>query len=434
MLYFSYLSTTGEKMKKPSLLILTLSLLTLGFFLTPVSSAAQTPDTAPKIVMVVSLQQDSLLLGDQAAGVVEISNQSDVGADNALFDAALPDFLVLHAGSCDSAAQTSAIDLGSLPAHSVKTQAFCLNLNPSLARAGSFNLLFKITYTWGQKTDLATAEKTVTVDLIGSQTILGLPLAFAGFILPGLMFLLALRWFKWAWVLSLSGEDKLVYSVLLSLLLLGPFSWLGNLISLPGLAQLLNFSQQVTIERLVAYLVIGYGFGLLVGWGNLRLRSNQENKIKVQDLSITDDPKTIIQKALLMNPDYMGGHITFRNKQNGIEYWGAHYVIRDTRLYIFSEFRLNGSKLDARTQARVNKLIGTAKFGTDARQILGVLSLISHLDKDLIQVSNPVFTIGTDGVTSFFDPGMAFVQLIAADYNLPTLVKDDTTVLLDIQI
>ena len=421
-------------MKKNWLRIVGLLIVTFGLCSAPAVAAAQSADAAPKIAMVISLQQDTLRIDDQAQGVLEIANQSDVAADDARFEAALPDFLVLHAGTCAGQPLAAALDLGPLPAHAVKTQPFCINLNPNTARAGSFNLLFKITYTWNQKTDLTAVEKTVQVDLIGNQTILGLPLAFAGFILPGLMFLIAVRWFKVPWAVGLSGEDKLVYSVLLSLLLVGPFAWLGSRPGAPALVQLLSFSQQVTIERLAAYLVIGFVFGLITGWAFEKYRSDQERKIKALELSIHDDPRTIIQKALLLNPDYHGGQVSFSHKQKGSLIQGAHYVEAGSKLYIFSEFRLNGSQLDGHTQGQVKKLIGSAaNFGTDGKLILSVLSLIPHPSKDLIQVSNPVLEIGADNVAKPGDPDLAFVELDRADYSAPTIKRTDDTVLLDVQ-
>jgi hypothetical protein len=259
-------------MKKNGLRILSLLIVFAGLCILPASAAAQAADTAPKIAVVVSLQQATLRISDQAMGVLEVSNQSDVPADDARLAAGLPDFLVLHDDSCTAQPVVGAIDLGLLPAHSVKSQAFCITLNPVTAQAGSFNVLFTITYTWGPKTDLTTAEKSLSVDLIGSQTILGLPLAFAGFILPGLMCLLVLRWFKAPWAVGLSGEDKLVFAVLLSIVMLVLLDLLGSLAGFLGWVQFLNFSQEVTIGRLIAYVVIGTIFGLVIGRSYRRSR------------------------------------------------------------------------------------------------------------------------------------------------------------------
>ena len=232
--------------------------------------------------MLISLQQDSLRIGDQVAGVLEISNQSDVGADAARFMPALPASLALHCRFVRPLLRLGALDLGPLPPHSVKSQPFCLTLDFNTAHAGSFNLLFEVTYTWAQKTDLVTAEKTIQVDLIGNQTILGLPLAFAGFILPGLMFLITLRWFKAPWAVGLSGEDKLIYGVLLSLVLLGPFALLGSLPDAPGWVQFLNFSQDVTIPRLAVYVLIGLAFGGIAGVIYQKVKADQARRLAAQ--------------------------------------------------------------------------------------------------------------------------------------------------------
>ncbi len=426
-------------MKKNWLCLLCLVLVTMGLCLTQVAAAAQNSTPAapadPKIVIVISLQQSTLRITEQVHGVLEISNQADTAADDSSFRAILPDFLVMHVGSCNSPAQdiVGALILGNLPAHSVKTQPFCITLDNSKARSGSFNVLFEVTYSWGTKTDMVTAEKALGVDLIGSQTILGLPLAFAGFILPGLMLLIALRWFKAPWAVGLSGEDRLIYSVLLSLLLLGPFAWLGSQAGAPGWAQFLNFSQEVTIERLGAYVLIGLVFGAVIGAVYQRIKQEQARQLAALKPTINDDNKTLIQKALLLNRDYHGGIVSFRNKQKGSEYIGAHFAEMDGKLYIFSEFRLNADQLDTGINAKLRNIIGTATdFGKNRSLILRVLDAIQKPAESLIQVSNPVMEYGADKIAMPVNPDLAFVELDRADYSAPMLERNDENVLLDI--
>lgn len=388
--------------------------------------SAQEGEKRPKITLQVFLQQASLRVNDQAQVTVHLSNPTAYAVDSARLEIFAPAFVRLHRGDCSAPLQTGPLDLGTVPANSVKTEVFCLDLDTRSARSGSFNLLFSLVYSWGEKTDLAAVEKEVAVDLIGSETILGIPLAFAGFILPGLMLLIVLRWFKLPWAAGLSSEDRLIYSVLISVIPLGMVSWLSGRVRLPGLVQFFNFGQQVTIAHLVGYVLLGAAVGLLIG---LVYRLSRFLRKRTLDALVSAPPSIpqAIHTALRLNGNYKGGPVLFSNKKTAAQVKGAHCVETDERYYVFSQFRLNYDNLSADDKKFIDSLPGVRNdFGMKKGLIRKVVERVNNPAPNVYEVLEAVNCADAPG-------NDRVVRLDKEDYEYFSWEKDSSTVLLDLQ-
>jgi hypothetical protein len=69
---------------------------------------------------------------------------------------------------------------------------------------GDFNFLFTFEYEWPQQNSLqqsfVVVEKTLKVSLLGSDSVAGIPVGLAGFIVPGLIFWWIVARFNVPWL------------------------------------------------------------------------------------------------------------------------------------------------------------------------------------------------------------------------------------------
>jgi len=413
-------------MRRISSLICIFVFLILGLFPATVARA-QVENPKPQLALVVSFQQGSVKSNAPVVVTIWISNQSDVPITHARLVVTKPEFLLLHVSSCDSPTQITQVELGEIPPRSTVPQpvSICFTLNRKAAIAGNYNILMSVVYRWKDGIDLVSVEKALWVDLIGVDAILGVPLAFAGFILPGLMMLVALRWFKVPVAKNLEPVDRLIYAILLSLVLLGPFSWLATRPSAPSWATWLDFQQQVSIERLVVYTLVGLLIGLIIGlayWAVERRKARAaEFKASLQ-LKTGDQPPQLLKKALLLNPKYDGKRIFLQTKDSQHIIYGYHYAEYDKSLYVFAHFQLIISLLPQELQTKVHRMIDSAgSSGLDRKHLLAILDMLADDTANAFIIADPVVKLATDGKPAPPAPDLAYM-IVDKDLYLPPQV------------
>lgn len=358
---------------------------------------------APKLALTVSIQNSELRFNHPVIVNILVANESGVPVSEAELFISTPGFVTVHPGRCDSEAAKSAIDLGSLPAYSTIAQpmAICLKLVTDSGDSGAFNLLIGVHYRWEGGEGVVSTEKPVEVDLIGTNAILGVPIAFAGFVLPGLMFLITLRWFGLPWAKNLGAEDKLIYSVFISLLVLGPITLAAERIQIPSWLQLLNLQQAVSIERLVLYVGIGLAFGLLFGavyrWDQKR-KLEAEKRLNALKIAQGDSTPTLIYKALMLNPKYPAKKLRFEKKDGTDRVVGYHYALSGDALYVFSSFLLVSSRLDDEKQNPVQKALKTKDaYLKNHKQICDLVETLGETSAPAFMILDPAVRQQTSG-------------------------------------
>jgi hypothetical protein len=152
-----------------------------------------------------------------------------------------------------------ALQIGPMGAHSIRFVQACLKTRQQVT-VGNFNILFTVRYHWKDKAgklleSSVSTEKPLQVNLLGTESLGGVPLALAGLIVPGLLFWFFVGKLKTSWDIGAGLGDKLIYSVLISV----------------GFVVFAEYVRKVDVTRGVGLAMLGYlalaggVLGLLVG-------------------------------------------------------------------------------------------------------------------------------------------------------------------------
>jgi hypothetical protein len=323
------------------------------------------------------------------------------------------------------------MDLGALPAHSVLAtpKTLCLQVEPASAISGSYNLLFSVTYGQEERTGVVTAEKALQVDLIGSEVILGVPLAFAGFVLPGLMILIALRWFEVPFAKDLGTEDRIIYGVILSLLLLGPFTLLARQAAPVPWIQWLDIQQEISIERLGVYIGMGLALGLALGagyrWYDRSRKARAAAAIEALKFRDGDGRAKLIYKALKLNNRVYKKKFYFQHNKDQSRVYGYHYALIGDFIYVFPSFQLIASRLPEKALRK--KVLEAARpldtFRNDPARILSVLGLLGDDHSEAFIIQYAVDEISKNGLPGPDHTEQTYITIDASKYFPPPPVE-----------
>jgi hypothetical protein len=183
-------------------------------------------------------------------------------------------------------------------AHSIRFVQACLKTRQQVT-VGNFNILFTVRYHWKDKAgklleSSVSTEKPLQVNLLGTESLGGVPLALAGLIVPGLLFWFFVGKLKTSWDIGAGLGDKLIYSVLISV----------------GFVVFAEYVRKVDVTRGVGLAMLGYlalaggVLGLLVGgagrvydWN--RKRQEQALTPKLEDVQ---EPVDLLWKVLKRYP------------------------------------------------------------------------------------------------------------------------------------
>jgi hypothetical protein len=275
----------------------------------PASSPAPSPaPTPPKPGLAVVLERQVVRENDELQAQIWISNEWDKPISDVVLQVNVPAFLSLAAGSCSDSKNGSQTNpqgvasIGTIAPNDVKAVNVCLRTGPDIM-VGDFNVSFTCEYAWplanGKGRSFVTTEKTLKSNLLGSDTVAGVPIALAAFIVPGLFFWLVIGWLKVPWDIGSALGDKLVYSVIVSVLLL----WLINFWK-P------NTSGAIGLSKLFTFALAGATVGLFVGSVDhglrflVRLRKQTRQSIaKAAEVKLGDDSLVLLRKLLTKYPN-----------------------------------------------------------------------------------------------------------------------------------
>ncbi len=228
--------------------------------------AAPEAEKAPAPQMTISLEHPILRENDALPMHIVISNPSDFDLQNVRLEWSAPANLEFQSSATGGKLPQNAIDLGGVPSQKGSSTIVAKDIwviSPDI-KNGDYNLLFRLSYEWkakeGIKHGLLVTEKPLKSAFLGTDSFAGVPLALAGFIVPGLLFWLALDFWKTPWrIQGPTLGDKTVYSVLVSMLLM------AVVLKLPLKKDYFDITEGLSWPKLGALALLGGGVGMLVG-------------------------------------------------------------------------------------------------------------------------------------------------------------------------
>lgn len=313
-------------------------LLTLLLFSGQQCLGAQAPPAAteagaPKLSITISLERQTIREDDAVQVQVWLANDGERDLTELRLHVAAPSFLRWQIGSCQTwrsqdyqGAATNPHDLGPLPRRAVRQTEVCLKSASDIA-VGDYNLLFTFAYAWqemgAERRAFLPVEKPLKVSLLGSDDVAGIPLSLAGFIVPGLFFWLVVGWFKVSWLPwkaeGVALGDKLIYSIVVSVVILVLGSWL-KLIDLSAGVSLTKMGQLALAGALcgMGAVLIDY---LLNHYRRNKLAREQQ-AMRAKQIKLGENQDQLLDKLLDSYPSARKPKASLRLK-NGEELIGS---------------------------------------------------------------------------------------------------------------
>jgi hypothetical protein len=372
--------------------------------LMPLRASAQPPVTPepsppPKPAVSVSFERQTIRENDAVEVHVLFANEWNQDLSSVVLYVNAPASLTWNALSCKEWSKKSyqgglanpTLDLGAVGAHQLRVTALCVKSQPDLM-VGDFNILFTFDYAWLQNNiaqhSFVTSEKTLKANLFGSDTVAGVPLALAGFIVPGLFFWLVVSWFNLPWgVKDLALGDKLLFSILVSF----PIIYLVNGLRFP------NVSTGISLIKLLLYASVGAAAGLLLGGSDkLRRRLNlkeveRQKKVAEEEVRLAkerqvkfgDDAQVLLGKLLNQYPDYQKPRAVIV-LDNGTEYSGSLAAKADEATALIGWFQIERDKIKGDNRQEIIQKLEQAQRPLDLFNIARQYNL-------QISLSDPIF-------------------------------------------
>lgn len=330
----------------------------------------------PQPALSIYFERSSVEIGDSVVIVVQVTNPSDIPVSDCQLTMNGPAFLQL---SSTEATTGHPIAIGNLPAFSaLNDNKLHLVVLPK-ALVGDFNLVFTLSYHWNAGKNAyqsqVTAEKSLTVGLFGTDKVIGIPLAFAQFIVPGLFFLSLLGLLKVPFFQTAGTHEKLIMSVLISAVCLFIMSFIGRNTGWKW-SQQFDRGGTISIEKLFVLALSGIVLGLLVSacWHLYqRWRRQQEAKIAFRG----DEPYyELVRKALQLNSAYEGQPWQF-TCIDGTVYIGSHYFETAFSYILLGAFKINREEWSKDEQKLLDKYSENGMLIQSGKQLLAVVKLLA---------------------------------------------------------
>jgi hypothetical protein len=177
-------------------------------------------------------------------------------------------------------------------------------------------MLFTVEFKSDGKGGFISAEKSLQASLFGSDTIAGVPLALAGFIVPGLFFWVITSLFRIPWSVGIALGDKMIYSVLVSIgfVLIG--TWIESID--------IDVRKGIGVIKLLYLAGGGAALGILVGFITRIYMSIRRRHRAERQINFSEEPESIFRKLLLKNPNITQGQFSITlDNEKGEEYIGS---------------------------------------------------------------------------------------------------------------
>jgi hypothetical protein len=351
----------------------------------------------PQPELNISFERNSVEIGDTILVVLQVQNKSDYKLQNVRLEMDAPSFL--HLIGADNLS-VPYINLDSLGEYStLKNNRIFIRILPR-ARVGEFNIVFTLSFEWGiekaKYTGHVTTNKPLKIGLFGTDNVIGVPLALAQFIVPGLFFLFILRIFRVMPAKSLETDEKLIVGVLVSLVCVFIVSLFRN--SSNAWIRQFDLGNSISVQKLFFLALSGIILGLLVVGGWYIVKRWQEMRRK-QLLFLGDEANArLILKALQLNSKYNGKAWQFTCK-DGSMYKGSHYFQTEGSYILIGAFRIDSEKLSDVEKVKIKQYVGPGNSIKSKKNILAIIDIIGLEEKGKLTPRDPVKKI-VKGVTT----------------------------------
>lgn len=347
-----------------------LFLLLAGLFFSTLAqrpTPAPTPPPAPpKPAIAIVLQRQAIRENDELEAQVWISNEWDKPISDVALQLNTPTFLSWDASSCADWKKRSyqpnpqgVASIGTIGPSDFRVTTVCLKSAPDIM-VGDFNVSFTCEYSWPSGTakgrSFVTAEKALKSNLLGSDTVAGVPIALAAFIVPGLVFWLVIGWMNVPWNVGSALGDKLIYSVIVSVGLLWSISWWKT-----------DSSGAIGLSKLFWFATAGGVAGIIVGSVDRVVRFLvKQKKAKQKAIAdaaapkVGDNPLSLLKKLVAKYPNARKPQAVVKTGKT--QYYGSLMEETDEIVAIIGWFHILKDNIQAANRAEILKELEQAKL------------------------------------------------------------------------
>lgn len=366
---------------------------------------AQSPSPKPiepkKPLLNISFERQAIKENDAIQVRVWLTNEWDQSLSAVTLNVDSPATLKWTETTCakratdwNSVTSVSQFQFGAVGPNEVKSKSLCVQSGSSID-VGEFNILFTADYSWNNNGvtahSLVTTEKQLKANLFGSDTVAGVPIALASFIVPGLFFWLVLGWLKSPW--NIGGSplgDKLIYSILISLLLLWIVNWFGP-----------DQNAGISFSKLTFYAGTGVAAGIVVSIVSHLYKSYKDRDLanelrlkKEREIKLGDGPEVLLGKLLELYPDEKNPRATLRTP-DGKVYGGSLATETEEVVGIVGWFQIDAAKITHQDKATILAELQAATRSIDRFNIAKKYGL-------RLEGRNPITVGGNDTVELAF--------------------------------
>lgn len=321
----------------------------------------------PKPELFIHLEKQTLQQEDKLPINVFLTNGRSYSLTDLTLRIIMPDSLSWEDNP------TKEYTLGTIGSHS--TLSYKLNITSSSnIKSGDYNLAFIVEYQWevnrNKRKAFVAIEKPLKVKFFGRDSIAGIPVGLAGFIVPGLCFFLILTWMKVPWSVDLPLEGKLIYSILPSIGIL----FLGNLI------QVFDFSQTISIDLLGKFAfcgtVIGIFFAIIDKKCRYIIRQCKQRREAKLEINSSDKISEILKKLIHLNDKRTSKYSqVIVQLKDGHRYIGALGAEQNDKYFLVGWFEVYSSINPTSTE---KKLLSRIKSNIKSGNLLRAIRLIEQ--------------------------------------------------------
>jgi hypothetical protein len=342
----------------------------------------------PNPSIVVSMEKKEIREKERLKVTLWISNNSWQDLTGVKLFISAPVYLKWYKNDNDDALSIP-LEVKTIPAQSVIHRPVWIELVPDQA-VKEFNILFVLEYSWENKQSFVAVEKSLKIDYLGFDRVMGLPLTIIGFFLPGFVFLLMLKLLGVDYYRKLEKEITLVLSVIVSVVILLIGYLLKLLINWSWL-RFFSFDFKISSGKLVVLITSGAALGLVVGTTYIVYHTSKMHRQRKNELKEGDANSILIKKILTLNPGYDGS--TASIYVDGAEYLGAHYAETKDEVFLLGSFQVNRQELPAEIIEKLEKkecIDENGELVQTKKKILEVIRMVERLPGVPIEVRCPI--------------------------------------------
>jgi hypothetical protein len=343
----------------------------------------------PQPGLTITFERSNVEIGDSILIVVQVSNSSDYNLTDLLLVMDGPGWVSLSDTGKGRAGQ---IGLDEVLAYSMVARSHILVRVGTSGQVGDFNILFALQYKWKEGNNVhqgqVSVEKPLKIGLFGTDNVIGVPLAFAQFIVPGLFFLFMLRILKVSENKDMAADEKIIVSVIVSVICLFLVDLIGKNVDWEWTKQF-NLGSTISVQKLFVLALSGVFLGIVVFlvWAFFRWRRKKQQ----EKLAFTGQETNagLVYKALKLNQKYEGFPWQLSAKEGG-DFICAHYFETDFSYILVGAFKIDQEKLTDEDKTKIKKHCTGVKIIQTRKHLLAVIKILGGETATLLEVRNPV--------------------------------------------